>query len=455
MLGVAVKPQVAAQAQTNRTMLGMKASGPAAVQTNRTMVGQQAVPGANVDYGPDAYVHEGLPKRGGAAKFIAIFLLVGALVAGGVFAGLYLLRGPDVIAVIETSGTGEVLRLEVPGAEVGTKVRFQGEEALLENGSAEFPVGADALQIGDNELNVDVVSAGGEISAATLLLHVAYRVRPDLSALEGDDPKVRIVVDAAIGSAFTLDETAVALDASGHGFTEFELESSTGNTFDRTFHYRIVKPDGGAEEGDVTISIPIAALQIARPSANAVTDRDSIEIAGAVHEEASVSVNGTSVETSEGRFVTSVPLPNVGDHTVSIVARREGRAPRALDLPVRRVESLSVEAREFGADASLTYARVAAGVSTYQGQKVSFVGRVFNAGENTDGPMMQVVVRECPRAQRCPLWINYDGAVPIELNQWVRVYGTLEGEQQYRTADGEVGQSPRMRATIVIPEPTR
>ena len=68
--------------------------------------------------------------------------------------------------------------------------------------------------------------------------------------------------------------------------------------------------------------------------------------------------------------------------------------------------------------------------------------------------MVQILVRDCASGQRCPMWVNYDGARPPEINRWVRVLGEFSGEQQFRTSSGEVKRIPRVDAAFVLQSDT-
>ncbi|MEM7608274.1 MAG: hypothetical protein AAF411_23210, partial [Myxococcota bacterium] len=426
-----------------------------AAQTNRTMLGV-AMTDASAGEAPSdeslpdiVYSRVQPPKKGRRYALYAFLLVCLLLTTFGIVT--LVLRGPNVSASVVPGGEGERLRVEVPDAAPGTKVRFQGEEQALEGGRAEFAIAADALHIGENELTVSVVDPDGAAHSVPLRLDLDYRVRADLSPLTGDTPKLRILVDAKPGSTVTLDETPVALDGSGHAAVDFDVEPSA-SVLERSFRYRVVTDGAEAAAGEVAVRVPIAALQVTRPATGAVTDRELLTVTGAVHDSATVTVDGETATVTAGRFSIERPLPSVGEHTVVVVARREGRVPRRIELQVSRVDDLRAAAAGFGADRRMTYARLAADPDSHQGKRVSFVGRVFNVGTSPDGPMLQMVSRDCRRGARCPIWVNYDGATPVEMNQMVRVYGEASGEQQYRTSDGSVGRSPKVRAAFVLPE---
>ncbi len=385
-----------------------------------------------------------------------LLLFVGllALGAGGVAIVLVVMRGgsSELSATVVHTEQGEGLRVEVPGAEAGSKVRFGGEEQPLEHGSATFALEAGSLHLGDNELHLDVIAPNAAVETRTVTLTVSFRVRPELAGLGDDPPTIAIAVDAVAGSRATVGGEAVALDAQGHGARSFAVTAEAGQSFfEHSATYRVELPSGEVQQGTVRTRVPFASLQIDRPGEEAVTDRDAIEIAGAVHPGAAVTIDGRAVEVSEGRFVYSLALPEPGERTVRIVARREGRAPSTAMLHVRRVADLAAEAASFEADPSLTYARIQQNPSIYRGQRVAMEGRVYNVGVHGGQSILQILVRDCPRGERCPLWVTLPQATEVTNQSWVRVLGVVGGEQQFRSESDRVITVPRVDAHYVLP----
>ncbi len=385
-------------------------------------------------------------------------LALAALVVAGVGAYLWFGGSSNLRASVGQSNEGEVLFIDLPGAIEGTRVRFNGREQQLAGGRASFPLAANDLQLGDNALTVDVIAPDGSIHQASVVLSLAYRVRADLGTLEQDPPSLRVVVDAPPSATVTLDEQPVELDGTGHGYLAFPVDAAgDGPTYERTIHYRVVV-DGEVSTGEVRVRIPFATLQIDRPGARTITDKAAVELAGAAHPEARVTLDGSPIELTDGRFIASIPVPELGETEHVIVARQPGRAPRVRKLAIRRVADIATEASAYPVDSSLTYARIAQNPESYRGQHVAFEGRVYNVDVHDGQSVLQIVARECPRGQRCALWVAFDGATETQLNDWVRVLGEIAGEQQFRTPSGDVRTVPRVDAAFVLPAeatPTR
>ncbi|MCZ7680407.1 MAG: zinc ribbon domain-containing protein [Sandaracinaceae bacterium] len=269
-------------------------------------------------------------------------------------------------------------------------------------------------------------------------------------------PAIDVVVEAPRGSEVTLDGDALALDSAGRGTRRYEIDpagASAEGVVEHVVRYRVVPPSGDAAQGELRTRIPVTSLQIDRPGEQLVTERDSVEIAGAVAPGSTVTVAGEAVEVRLGRFLTTRPLPAPGEHTLEVVARTPGKAPRVARLRVRRVESLEAEAARFEVDSDLTYARIAQNPATYRGRNVAFEGVVFNVDVRNGRSVLQILVSDCPAGTQCPLWVTYPAATDAENRARVRVLGTVHGEQQYRSQSGETRTVPRVDAIFVLPAP--
>ena len=450
---------------TNRTMLGVAVQpgaggAPAAPAPAAAMPGYAGQAAQPAPYGApaaeDPYYPEPPRKKSRVGLFVGLLFLLLAAAGAAAAAYFFFASGTaNVRATIVSTETGESLQVDVPEAEPGTKLRFNGVESELEAGRAAFPLAEDRLQLGDNNFVVDVIGPGGSVEQAQIVVSVPYRVRADLSALEDEPPTLRMVVDALPGSTVSLDEESVTLDANGHGSREYPLDSGDDSPhLERVVRYRVVVPEGQPADGQVTTRIPFATLQLDRPGASSLTDKERLEVVGAAHPEARVTLDGEAVELNgEGRFRTYLEIGEVGSSEHVVVAHQAGRAPRRRTLQVRRVADLRQEAASYPVDADITYAHLTQNPDAYRGHKAAFVGRVYNVDVGDGKSVLQMIVRDCPTGQRCPIWVNYDGATDAEINSWVRAVGELAGEQQFRSPSGQVISVPRIDAVFVLSEP--
>jgi len=465
---VAAPPPAQPEAQkvhvgpSQRTMLGMPQqrrsdppAAPAHPPRQRTPV-QYGVPVDKEGSGfapSDSY---SLPRRGppvGLIVGVLAVLALGAIAAAAVVWWVMSGSDSDVLVAIVQGEQGETLRIEVPDAPTGSKVRFSGQELPLVSGVATFPLAVDALRVGDNEVLVDVVAPDGTVDRSRLTLTVSFRVRADLSGLDRDPPSISIVIDAIPEARMLVEGQPVTLGSDGRAALSYPLpqEPSTQPVFEHVVRYRAEIPGQDPQEGTVRTRIPFVTLQIDRPGTNVVTDRAVTDIAGMVDPEATVSIDGTAVAINEGRFLHRFPLPEPRTYEPHLVARRAGLAPRVLTLTIRRVANLAAEAASFTPDPDMSYARIQQNPSIYRGQRIILDGRVYAVNVQAGRTEIQMLVRDCPRGQRCPVWISHPAALDITSNTWVRVFGTVAGEQQFRSETDRVITVPHVDATYVLP----
>lgn len=464
--------RAAALGPSNRTMLGVAAPARAGAAAPAAFGGapepmppppaapQVALPTASSTSTGDLSI-AGLPspRRRARGWFFAL-LFVGVMLVGSVIVAAAYYRmtraRTDVVASVGTSPAGEVLHVAVSGAPDGTHVRFSGADLPLGAGGADFPLAAEALHVGDNAIAVDVVFADGSSETHQVTLTVEYRIRADLASIGATPPAITVVIDAVPGSTVVLDAQPFALDAAGHGTRVCPIDGLTpaaDGTIEHVAHYVITPPAPAVPAtGALTTRAPVVTLHIDRPADGAVTDRATVDIAGAVSPGATVTVEGgAATVTAEGRFTATVPLATDGDNEIHLSASAPGRVVSSRTIHVRRVPDLAREAAAFPIDRSLTYARIAAAPATFQGQHVAIEGRVYNVDLQDGHGVLQLLARDCPSGERCPLWVTYSAVTEVTVESWVRVVGSVAGEQQFRSQAGEVRTVPRVEATFVLP----
>jgi hypothetical protein len=400
---------------------------------------------------PDDFPVSRPPPAPGALRFL--WLAVGALtvlaIGGGVLAWLSV-RGPELsVRVVNVAGV-ETLEVEAPGSGPDSKLRFLGVEQPLSAGRARFPLKADALKIGENQLAIDLITKDGSVESSSVQLAVAYRVRVDTAPLQATPPAIDVVVDALPGSRVTVDAVPLALNEKGYAARRYPVSPQAGGVFAFAASYRVEPPGEKPADGKLELSLPVTSMQIDTPGAEVVTDQLQLEVAGQVEPGAAVEVGGQEVAVMDGRFLYRAQLGELGDHTLKVIARAKGKAPKVAEIKVKRVQDLTLAAASFVPDASLTYARIAQKPVIYRGQKVAFDGRVYHAEVDGGRSVLQMLVLDCPGQSRCPLWVEYPQATQVDLDSWVRVLGVVAGEQQFRSKQGQVHTVPSVNAQYVL-----
>lgn len=392
------------------------------------------------------------PKSPAGPALLA--LAVVAVLALGAYLWLGGESGPPVEVRIENENGVERMIFEVAGAAPGSKLRFGGIERPLEGGRAVFPLGAGSLQVGRNAVLFDVLQPDGEAYPGKMVLSLDYRVTVDTAPLNAGKGALDIVVAALPGSKVWIGGEELALDAQGRAQRRDTIEASAlkdSKTIEHVVSYRVQPPSQEPQVGQIKTVVPITALQIDRPGLEIATAADAIEIAGTVEPGATVTLDGEPLAVQDGRFLHRLALPELGKRTPELVARATGKAPRAIQLAIERVEDLAATARAFGPDASLTYAKIAQNPEIYSGQKAAFEGRIYNVSVDAGRSVLQVLVRDCPAGVRCPLWVEYGAATDLTVEKWVRAVGTLAGARQFRAENDSVQTVPRLDAVVLVP----
>jgi hypothetical protein len=363
-------------------------------------------------------------------------------------------KSADVTARIITNQQGESLLFEIPRAVEGSKLRFGGQEQSIVAGRVTFPLASDSLRVGDNIVLADVIAPGGDTASARIVLAVFYRIWVDTSALRADRPSIDVVVTAIPGTKVTLEGQDVQLDAQGRATKTYPLDvvhSGKGGVIDNVVHYRMQPPRGETVVDELHTRIPVAMMQIDRPGPDIVTERESVEIAGAVGRDTQVSIDGTQVPVKDGRFLHRLALAKPGDYKPRVIATAAGKAPLGVTLSIKRVRDITQAAREFTFDKTLTYAKIASNPTIYKGQNIAIEGRVYAVDARGGSSVLQMLARPCPNTQRCSLWVVDPQAAEVSVDRWVRVLGVVDGEQQFRSEKNEIVTVPKIVSRFVLP----
>jgi len=446
--------------QQGRTMLGVPVasiSPPAATTTVSGTSTRPSQPAARTEDArdPTPSVPPGLPGRArsrnvlilGSLALLSIIVMVLVRLSGSS-------NTAEVSARIMTGADGETLLFEVPDAREGSSIRFGGQEQPLVAGKATFALASDSLRVGENVVLADVVTPEGETSSARIVLSVFYRIWVDTSNLRVDKPAVDVVVTAVPGTKVALEGQDVPLDDQGRATKSFPIDirkPGKGGVVEHVVHYRMQPPTGEAVVDELHTRIAVAMMQIDRPGPDIVTDRENIEIAGAVGRETQVDIDGTAVPVKDGRFVYTLALPKAADYKPRVTAKSNGKIPYAVTLNIKRVRDLAQAAREFTFDKDLNYAKLAAAPAQYRGQPIAMEGRVYATVPRAGSSVIQMLARPCPSAQRCSVWVVDPQGTEVSVDKFVRVLGIVDGEQQFRSEKNEIVTVPKIIARFVLP----
>jgi hypothetical protein len=403
----------------------------------------------------------GLARRR-QANPVAI-MAIGVLAILGLAAAaiwFFVLRGgsdaapTDVAVTRSPDGATAILEMRLPAAAAGTKVRIATHEAEVVGGVARFPIPISELAVGPNDLVASILAPGADPDERRLRVFLSYRARADLAALAQNPPRYDVVFDLPAGARVEAFGTALPAGPDGRAVLPVAV-AGTPSALDAEgrsrLDFRVVLADGTPEAGTLVTIVPLSRLTVDRPGAEAVTDAAQIECAGVTEDGATVLVNGAAVAAPGGRFATSVALPAVGSHPIEVRAAAPGKAARTTTLTVRRVASLRAEMAAFEreVDRALTFEAIRDRAAALRGQKVAFVGEIFNIRSEAGTTAIQALVRGCPSGQRCSIWVVYRGTTDARNRDVVKILGVLDGEQTYVTSRGEQLTVPRIEARFV------
>lgn len=358
-----------------------------------------------------------------------------------------------VDVVVEQTDVGQMLYIKPYARTIGMHVRFGERELVLQKNGVRFALDVESMRVGANRVSLLLIDSHGRGRPVSATILVPFRVRFDRSGLRKNPMTLDFVVEALPGSRVEVDGEGLMLDADGHGRKPMMVETASleQSPYEHIVHYKIDPPEGDSIDGVLRAHIPLTALQLDLPADHAITQEDTVEVVGATHAQAKLTVNGEPVALEEdGRFRKAVTLPNPGTHTIEVVTQEPRRLPRRVLRRVYRVTNVKQEVRRFQADPRVTYRLIAAEPLPYRGQHIRIVGRVFSAHVDNGQSVLQMHARECEK-EMCPLWVVLPTVMEVTLGSMVTVLGVVAGEQPFKAPDGKVSKVPRIDALLAVP----
>ena len=304
-------------------------------------------------------------RRRGAPLAVAALVAGGVALVGGAAIALLWRSPPPIAAQPRIAPDGhDVLHMTCAPASCkdGTVVSFQGTNASFASGEADLLL-AQPLHVGDNALTLSIDRPGmGRDETVKLVVPVAYRVRADVSTMEGAHPQITIRVEAPPGTDVRVDDHPVTLDATGAGAYAVDQSAATDGPADESrvitveLPYVVAAKGRPPETGTVSARIAVAPLHVDAPGTRATVDEGSILIAGRAAKGSNVTIEGAPVAvTSEGTFETTIDIATLGDRTIEVRAGTGALAPRTIHVAVSRVPSLAEAARAFERRGAIGY----------------------------------------------------------------------------------------------------
>ena len=366
-------------------------------------------------------------------RALAVVTSAGALALLAVLVAVFWPSPPPLSARARADAEGrEGVELTCKSCPDGTKVTIGAVSATIAGGTALVPL-STALSLGENRMKVAVDRPGsGRDETLGIIVNVAYRIRPDLTALQADHPSIQVVAEAAAGTGVTINGHTLPL-AGGRAVENLDVtEACTGlsgetKTLVRQIPY-VVTPDGGdAENGVVNVSVSIVTLTLEAPGPHVIIDGPSFVLAGRTMKGAEVLAAGRAIVVRpDGTFAQVMNVSSVGATQIEVRAKIPGLAPRLAQIKVRRVESLEAAAKEFMAGETIGYGALAGNVAGQVGKAVALTGEVTDIKKQGYETVMLLDVPQaqgCTTVGACTVRLVLGAESPAKKGDTLRIYG--------------------------------
>lgn len=374
-------------------------------------------------------------------------LILGAavvLVVGAVVAVLVWPSAPPLKAQVRAADGGvEVLDITCNSCPEGTKLKVGESEASVSRWRATLPL-ETPLPVGDSTLKVSIDRPGsGRDETVSLPVRVAYRIRPDLTTLEGDNPHLLLVVEAMKGSKVELEGEPIPLRDDGTAVKRVEVikdisgpNADGGAQLSRKISFVVTPPDSQEEKGIVAVSLAILPLVIEAPGRGIITEKQTFLLSGRTSPGAQLVVASREIPVAkDGTFSQSMNVSSVGSTTIEVRTKMPGRAPRLVNVIVDRVLNLDREGVEAfkkrGEPMSLS--AVYGGIEAAIGKPLIVSGEVLEARVSdpraTEGINTMILRSDDPACgDRCLVRL-VQGRVDLGVRRGVklRAYGVVMG----------------------------
>ncbi len=315
----------------------------------------------------------------------------------------------------------------------GTLLQLEGGTTEVSDRKAYFLL-SSPLPLGQNTLALGLQRPGAEAEQVELPLPpIEYRIRPDTSTLVGDQPRLRLDIEALPGTQVELGGAPVTLDPSGRGVHEVDVsgqllgQSSEITTFEQAVPYAITSPSNKQYKGELRVKIGVTPLLLEAPGTDSVTDLERFMLAGRTTSGAEVFVAGSPLPVdASGRFAQLMSIDSVGETNVRVRATQPGLAPRFASFRLERVKSLEAAAniRRQGA---LALADVVKDIPAAVGKTVVVRGRIEEVRvEGQRSLLILAAERDCT-GRDCLARLSYGGLRKLERGSKVTAIGKVLG----------------------------
>lgn len=329
---------------------------------------------------------------------------------------------------------GDALRISCASCPDGTTFAIAGASGVVKDRVADVTLPSPLL-VGDNKFVIRIDRPGtGRDEDVKLVVPISYRIRPDLSGLAGNEPSVRIVVEATRDTKVTVDGKPVALGVDGKGSHPIDVASEcTGalaetRFIERKIPYEITHGKGQTDRGTVAVKLGVTPLVLESPRPRAVLESATFLIAGRTLKGAVIDIGGTQIATgADGAFARTLKVDQMGETTVKVRAVAKDQAPRIVSFTVDRVTDLEAAAKAFLSQAKVDLEALLADPSKHTGSAVFLQGEVLDSRVQGNETIVLFDAREGCRKSPCLVRVVRAGAEALPKGQKLRVFGYVAG----------------------------
>ena len=367
---------------------------------------------------------------------VAAIAMIGA---AGLFAAALVVwlfyhgHGPIEAHAAALPDGSEKLELSCAACEDGSSARLDAATAAFSAAHASLPL-SRPLKVGENPMTITLLTARGKQTFVDISVPVAFRVRGDTTGLDAPTPELRVVVSALPGSAATVDNKPLTLNAQGEGTYAIDVTAlvtgfeATVKSIERRVPYTVTPPTAATQEGSVTLQSGITPLVLDAPGPSVVLEASNFVLAGRTAKGGALTVGDRPITVDpSGRFAQMMNVSAPGETTIVLRATSKESAPRLFPLRVKRVDSLAHEADRVRQAATSNYAAIADATETKRGWAVALDGSVVDARtENYSTVLVMDVQSGCAHAP-CLARISYGAPFSLAKGDKLSAFGAVDG----------------------------
>lgn len=313
----------------------------------------------------------------------------------------------------------------------GTSVTIERASAQIAAGAAFLPLGRPLIA-GDNRFKVRIDRPkGGPDETLPITVHLPYRIRPELSTLQGERPSIQVVVEAEPGARVTLDGKPIPL-VGGRAVEAFDvIDACTGLTgearsLSRQIPYVVTLKKGDVERGSVNVMVGIVPLEIDAPGSSVVIDGPSFVLAGRTTKGAELIAAGKPVPVKpDGSFAHVMNVSSIGATQIEVRAKLAGMAPRLTRIKVRRVDNLETAARDFASESPITYAALGSDIARQAGKAIVVAGQVLEVKRENHRTTLLLDVSSSAGCKGCSVQLVHGASNPAQPGDQLTAYGRV------------------------------